>query len=614
MSASPIGIPANSVVSIASLKLVNDGSVALPHINPPSSPFSRTGSLREKLNLLDGNRARLSLRLGIDVGGTFTDLAVMDEVTGEVVTMKSLTTPHDYLQGILHCLAKVDIDKGRVSYVVHGTTTVTNAIVQRHLDKTALITTKGFRDVLEIMRQNRPIWGLFDIQWDKPEPLIPRNLRFEVDERVDAEGRVAKHLDLEQVRGLAARFRAEGVRSVAVCLLFSHLNASHEKEILKVFRKEAPEMYLSLSSEVNPQVREYERTSTTAINAATKPMAKEYFTRLEAGLKRAGYGSSLLITKSSGGLLSVAQAGEFPVYTIESGPVGGTIGSAYLGHLLGRRNLIAIDMGGTTFKVSIVDGGVPKTRSEGEIAWGVPYRTPMVDISEIGSGGGSIAHIDREGLLRVGPQSAGAEPGPACYARGGTEPTFTDACVVLGYLNENSLLGGEMKIDKSAAENAIATRIAEPLGMDLLEAAYGIVEVSNRMMLGSMQVSSVEKGYDPRDFSTIAYGGAGPMVAAYLAQELGSPEVIIPEHPGIFSALGMLLADIRLDFMRPFEYAGDQGRRGGRRPRLQVDGEGGRADAEKGLRPGVQARQDSRHALRRPELRHQRRDTPGPVR
>ena len=495
----------------------------------------------------------MSFRIGIDVGGTFTDLAVMNESTGELVTTKSPTTPEDYLQGILNCLKKVDVDKKKVSYIVHGTTTVTNAIVQRRLDKTALITTKGFRDVLEIMRQNRPLWGLFDIQWVKPQPLVPRYLRFELDERVDSEGNVLKPVDAEEVRRIAVKLREFEVRSVAICLIFGHLNSRHEKEVRKIIQKEAPEIYVSLSSEVNPQVREYERTSTTTINATTKPLAKEYFARLKDGLKTAGFKSNLLITKSSGGLLSVEQAGEFPVYTIESGPVGGTLGSAYLGKLIGRPNLIAIDMGGTTFKVSIVDHGVPKTRSEGEIEWGIPYRTPMVDISEIGSGGGSIAYIDREGLLRVGPQSAGAEPGPVCYGKGGVEPTFTDACLVLGYLNEDSLLGGEMKVDKRAAETAITSKIASPLGMDLLDAAYGIVEISNRLMLGSMQISSVEKGYDPRDFSTIAYGGAGPMVASYLAGELGSPELIVPEHPGIFSALGMLLADIRLDFMHPFE-------------------------------------------------------------
>jgi N-methylhydantoinase A len=491
-------------------------------------------------------------RLGIDVGGTFTDLAILNENTGEIQIAKSPTTPSDFVQGALNCLTKVELDKKQVSYIVHGMTVVTNAIVQRRLASTAIVTTKGFRDVLEIMRQNRPIWGLFDIQWDKPKPLIPRHLRFEIDERIDAKGNVVRALREEDVRKLAKKLKGLRVESLAVSLMFSHLNSSHEERIREIFREEAPEIYVSLSSKVNPQIREYERSSTTAIDAVTKPLAKRYFSSFEKGLRQAGLNSTLLIIKSNGGLIDIKQAGEFPVYTVESGPAGGTIGATYLGELIGQNKLIAIDMGGTTFKVSIVENGVPRTRSEGEIEWGIPYRVPMIDISEIGAGGGSIAWIDREGILRVGPQSAGADPGPVSYGLGGKEPTFTDACLVLGYLNPRYLLGGDMKIDKEAAAKAISKKISEPLHLSTTEAAYGIVEVSNQLMLGSMRVSSVEKGYDPREFATIAYGGAGPVVAAYLARELGSPLLIIPPYPGIFSAIGMLVSDIRLDFMHPF--------------------------------------------------------------
>lgn len=496
----------------------------------------------------------MPFRIGIDVGGTFTDLAALNESTGEIFVSKSPTTPSDFVQGILNCLNKSRLRDKRISYIVHGTTVVTNAIVQRRFESTALIATKGFRDVLEIMRQNRPMWGLFDIQWDKPKPLIPRHLRFEVDERIDAKGTIVKPLDENEVRSLVAKFRQLGIKSVAVCFMFSQLNPKHEERTREIFRKEAPEIHLSLSSEVNPQIREYERSSTTAIDAVSKPLAKKYFSHLKQGLRQSGFSSTLLIMKSNGGLISVKQAGDFPVYTLESGPAGGTIGAAFLGDAIGQRNLIAIDMGGTTFKVSVVDTGIARTRSEGEVEWGIPYRVPMIDISEIGAGGGSIAWIDREGILRVGPQSAGADPGPVCYGMGGKEPTFTDACLALGYLNPEYLLGGEMRVDKKNAEDVIHRKIADPLHLDPIEAAYGIVEVSNQIMLGSMRVSSVEKGYDPREFATMAYGGAGPVIAGYLTKELGSRLLIIPPHPGIFSAIGMLVSDIRLDFMRPFHH------------------------------------------------------------
>ena len=496
----------------------------------------------------------MTFRIGFDVGGTFTDVAVLDESSGALTVAKSSTTPQDHVQGILQALQKIPIEKSHVSYLVHGTTLVTNAIVQRNLPRVALITTRGFRDVLEIMRENRPIWGLYDIKWNKPKPLIPRHLRFEVDERVDYKGKILEPLNTDGTHQLVRKLKSMGVVSVAVCLVSAHMNGHHEKQIERIIHDEAPGMLVSLSSEVNPQIREYERTSTTAIDASVKPLADQYFTRLAKVLAKAGFMSTLLIMKSSGGLTSASSAASYPVQTIESGPAGGTIGSVYIGHLTKHRNLIAIDMGGTTFKVSLVHEGVPRTRSEGEVEWGVPYRLPMIDISEIGSGGGSIAYLDREGGLRVGPISAGAEPGPVCYLTGGTEPTFTDACVALGYTNPNFLLGGEMKIDKKAAEKAIYEKIAKPLGLDAIEAAQGIVEISNQAMLGSMRVSSVERGFDPRDFATIAFGGAGPMVAGFLSRELGSPMLIVPPHPGIFSAIGMLLSDVRLDFMRPYRH------------------------------------------------------------
>jgi N-methylhydantoinase A len=498
-------------------------------------------------------------RLGVDVGGTFTDVAVVSE-TGQLSVAKTPTMPHDHIEGVLRGIEKVGVDPGQITSlvhgtIVHGTTVVTNIVVQRQVPKVALITTKGFRDVLEIMRANRPVWGLYDIQWDKPQPLIPRFMRFEVPERIDYKGRVLTPLNEEEAADLVRRLKGLGVESIAVSFLFSHVNPNHEQRMKTIIEHEYPGCHISISSEVNPQVREYERTSTAVIDACVKPLADRYFKRLEAGLVRAGFKSgraNLMIMRSSGGVMSNRAAQETPIYTIESGPAGGTIGSVYMGELTGNNNLIAIDMGGTTFKVSIVDRGIPRYKTQGEIEWGIPFRIPMIDISEIGAGGGSIAWIDKSGLLRVGPQSAQAEPGPVCYGRGGSDATITDANLVLGRLDPSYLLGGEMKIDKAAAEHAISEKIAVPLGMDVIEAANGIIEIANANMLASMRVSSVERGYDPRDFATIAYGGAGPGVAASLARELGCKKVLIPPHPGIFSAIGMLACNIRLDYMHSF--------------------------------------------------------------
>ena len=494
----------------------------------------------------------MGFRVAIDIGGTFTDAAAINEETGEIVVAKSPTTPDDYLQGVVSCIEKSPVEPQEVTFIVHGTTVVANAVVQRTLPKAALITTKGFRDVLEMMRQNRPTWGLYDIMWDKPRPLIPRHLRFEIDERTDYRGRLLKPASEQEALTLVRHLRSVDVEAIAVSFLFAHLNPTNEVKVKEIIQREFPEASVSISSEVNPQVREYERTSTVVINAMVKPLAARYFTRLHEGLSRYGVDADLLIMRSNGGLMSTPEAVETPVSTIESGPAGGTIGSAFMGKTVGHDNLIAIDMGGTTFKVSLVDDGEPRQRAQGEVEWGVPFRVPMLDILEVGAGGGSIAGVDRDGTLKVGPRSAGAEPGPACYGRGGTEPTITDAQLVLGRLNPEYLLDGEMQIDLGAARQAINERVAEPLGMDVMEAARGIVEISNATMLGSMRIGSVERGYDPRDFWVIAYGGMGPMVAATLARELGSPRVVIPPHPGIFSAFGMLVTDVKLDFMRSY--------------------------------------------------------------
>ena len=494
----------------------------------------------------------MGFRVALDIGGTFTDAAAINEETNEIIVAKSPTTPKDYVQGVVSCIQKSAVKPEDVNFVVHGTTVVTNAVIQRALPKSALITTKGFRDVLEMMRQNRPTWGLYDIMWDKPKPLIPRYLRFEINERTDHQGRILTPLREEEALALVRRLKPMEVEAIAVSFLFAHRNPTNEEMMKETIRREFPEAYISISSEVNPQVREYERTSTVVINAMVKPLASRYFHQLLEGLIRYGVKAELVIMSSNGGVMSAQAAAEAPVTTIESGPAGGTIGSAFIGEALGHRNLIAIDMGGTTFKVSLVDDGEPRQKAGGEIEWGVPFRVPMLDILEVGAGGGSIAGIDKDGTLKVGPESAGAEPGPVCYRRGGTEPTITDAQLVLGRLNPEYLLDGEMEIDIEAATEAIRKKIAEPLGMDVVEAARGIVEISSAKMLGSMRIGSVERGYDPRDFWVIAYGGMGPMVAAVLAKELGCPRVVVPPHPGIFSAFGMLVTDVKLDFMRSY--------------------------------------------------------------
>ena len=494
-----------------------------------------------------------SMRVGVDIGGTFTDVAVLNEMSGSIRISKVPTTPRNFVEGFLNGIRKSETSPHDTTYLIHGTTVATNAVIQRKLPVTALLMTKGFRDSLEIMRGNRPSWGLYDIRWKKPTPIVQRHFRFEISERVNYKGRVVKALDEAQALQVVADLKRNNVQSVGICFLFSNVNSSHERRVAELISRELPGVSVSLSSEVNPEVREYERTSTVAIDASVKPVVAEYLARLEAALSNLGFKCPLMIMKSSGGMMSSHLARRIPIHTIESGPAGGVIGSANLTTtVFSTKNLLAIDMGGTTFKVSVIEDGKPRLKNEGEIEWGVPYRIPMIDLSEIGAGGGSIAWIDRGGILRVGPQSAGADPGPVCYRLGGTHPTFTDASLVLGRINPSYLLGGEMKLDMQASEEAIRREIATPLGMDVLEAASGIVKIAEANMLGSMRVSSVQRGYDPRDFVTIAYGGAGPLVASSLAQELGSPSVLIPPHPGIFSAIGMLYSDMRLDQSRTF--------------------------------------------------------------
>lgn len=387
----------------------------------------------------------MSYRLGVDIGGTFTDLVVLDEKTGTLDIAKSPTTPRAPIEGVLKAIDKRQVDLAEVAYFVHGTTAATNAVVQRRGARVGLITTQGFRDILEIMRAHREFH--YDLQWNKPTPLAPRHLRFEVPERIDYKGRVVKPLDEARAREVVRQLKASDVEAIAVCFIFSFMNPSHERRMKEIIKEEWPGVYVSISSEILPEIREYERTSTVVIDAYVKPLINRYMDSLGAGLKARGLRGDLMVMCSGGGVVTSEAAKEIPVYTLSSGPAGGVIGTVHFGNLLGLKNLIAIDMGGTSFDVSLVDRGQPTYHTEAEIQWGVPFKVPMIDVKSIGAGGGSIAWIDQGGLLRVGPQSSGAEPGPVCYGRGGVEPAVTDAYVALGVIDPKYFLGGSSSLE-----------------------------------------------------------------------------------------------------------------------------------------------------------------------
>ena len=442
--------------------------------------------------------------------------------------------------------------------MVHGATVATNSIIEGKVARTGFITTAGFRDMLEIARQVRP--SLYDLQFEKPKPLVPRNLCFGVPERLDAQGRVLKPLDEAAVRRVAEQLRREEVAAVAVCLLHAYANPDHEKRVGEIIGEVFPEAVISLSSEVAPEFREYFRASTTVINAAIRPVVARYLERIEKRLREEGLAAELLLMQSSGGVFTFAKARRKPVFMVESGPAAGVIAAAYLGKNLGYEDVIAFDMGGTTAKVGLIRNGEPKVTKDYEVgataragvgshrAAGYPIRTPVIDLVEIGAGGGSIAWVDPGGILRVGPRSAGADPGPACYGKGGAEPTVTDANLVLGRLSPDLFLGGEIELDVQAARQAIERQCADPLGMDAVEAAHGIIEIANAAMVNALRLVSIQRGYDPRDFALLAFGGAGPVHANRLAKETGMPTTIIPMSPGTTSALGLLVTDLKHDY------------------------------------------------------------------
>ena len=495
--------------------------------------------------------------LGCDIGGTFTDIVLRGN--GTVRTLKVSSTPDDYSRAILGAVREIresfGIEPGSIDAVVHATTVATNTILEHKGAKTALLTTEGFRDVLEMRRLRIPV--MYDLQYDKPPPLVPRRLRFEVGERLDARGAVKRELDEPQVEAVAQRLLDEGVESVAVCLLHSYANPAHERRTGELLKKHLNgKVYISLSSDILPEIREYERTSTAVVNAYIGPIVRHYVGSLSAQLKAAGVDGPLHIMQSNGGTMSAAAAAEKPAFLVESGPAAGVIACADIARSAGLGNVISFDMGGTTAKAALVEDGEPARTTEYEVGAGInvssklvkgggyAIKLPFIDVSEIGAGGGSIVSIDAAGSIKVGPASAGAVPGPACYALGGTEATFTDAAVVLGYLNPEYLVGGKLRIDARRSREAIEAKVARPLGLPLLEAAAGVYAIAIATMTRAVKAVSTYRGRDPRDFGLVAFGGNGPVVAVAIARELEMRRVLIPPVPGVFSAAGLLFSNV----------------------------------------------------------------------
>ena len=488
--------------------------------------------------------------IGIDVGGTFTDL-VAKEVPGDGhVHLKVATTPKNPAEGFLNAIDEFvrvsGASRNEVHTIFHGTTLITNAIIERRLARTALVTTRGFRDVLEIGRHWRS--DLYDPDFQRSDVLVPRVLRLEVAERLAEDGTVVEPLEHKSIQSLLETLRERDVQSVAVVLLHSYANDSHEVLLADKLRQAGRDQWLvSVSTEVAPEPREYERTATTVLNAALMPLAHEYLTSLESELELAAGGRKLFVTSSNGGALTPAAARRRPVTLAQSGPVGGVRSCLEMAAALGHSNVIGLDMGGTSADITLIEDGEAREVNELEVGE-LPVRTPSVEIHSVGAGGGSIAWIDEVGALRVGPRSAGANPGPACYGLGGIEPTVTDCHVALGRIPAAQLLGGFLHLDLQASRTALAEHVADPLGLTVAEAAQGILDVVNAEMEGAIRVALRQRGNDPRDFALIAFGGAGPLHAVELASRLGISTVMLPRHPGTFSALGLLTSDLRQDF------------------------------------------------------------------
>ncbi len=511
---------------------------------------------------MDSSQFR-ALRLAADIGGTFTDIA-LSRSDGSTATEKLLSTPDNYadavVEGTLRLLSREGVTPGEVSEVLHGCTVATNAIVEHKGASTALITTEGFRDVLELRRVRTP--RLYDPRWQKPPPLAPRHLRLEVKERVAHDGKIIVALDMTSLEAAIDIIESAGVEAVAVCLINSYTNPSHEQLIATALRTRLPDKFISVSLEVLPQIREYERTSTTVINAYVGPPVKDYVSSLIEQLTQVGIRARVLIMQSSGGVLSAKAVLDKPAQIIECGPAAGVIGARHIGRSQGYANIITFDMGGTTAKASVIEGGELTSSEEYEVGAamstssalmagaGYALKLPVIDISEVGAGGGSMVRVDKGGAIKVGPDSAGAHPGPACYSLGGTAPTVTDANVVLGYLNPEALAGGSVPIDWEKAYLALETQVANALDRGVMETAYGIHQVANMNMVRAVKAVTTHRGRDTRDFGMLAFGGSGGVHAVTLARELRITEVIVPPAAGVFSALGLLCSELELNEAR----------------------------------------------------------------
>jgi N-methylhydantoinase A len=500
----------------------------------------------------------MGVSVGIDVGGTFTDLVLHDSRNDQLIVGKVLSTAPDPTDGVLagfQSILETGVEVEAIEYVAHASTVASNLVIERNAGRTALITTMGFRDVLHIQRQKRA--DLYDLFYDKPAPVVARRDIFEVRERTLFDGTVLEPLDEGDVRACLREIIAAEIKSVGVVLLHSYANSAHEQRIREIACEETPDLHVSLSSEVSPKWREYERASTTSLNAYVAPSVVRYLERMSQEFRARGVQEPIHVMQCSGGMITTEGVEQSAVSLIESGPAAGTLAAGFVGQSCGRNRIVAFDMGGTTAKVSIVEAGEPHIVDDFEVApttklrpgSGLPVTVPAVDLVEIGTGGGSIAHLE-SGVLAVGPASAGASPGPACYGLGGSLPTVTDANVVLGYLDPHYFLGGRLTLDVQKARDAIRIQIAEPLGVDLDEAAYAIHALANSGMANAMRVVTVQRGFDPRHFAAIAFGGAGPTHIAGLAREVGFPEAIIPPNAGVASALGLLVAPIRVEFAR----------------------------------------------------------------
>ncbi len=496
------------------------------------------------------------MRVAFDIGGTFTDVIIRAD-DGRVFTRKVLSILHrvgEDVAGAVRALA----GREKIENFVHGTTVASNAVIEGTTARTALITTHGFRDELEMRGQRRP--NIYDVNWDRLPPLISRSLRLEVNERILGNGSVEQPLDLEHARSTIQKLVADQVEAIAVCLINSYLNPVHERQLARLLAEMAPRTVVCLSSEIHPEIKEYDRASTTAVNASLIPVVDRYLTRLEQTLSPLS--SRILVMQSNGGIMSAQAARRRPAYMIESGPAAGVLAAARLAAECELDKVLSLDMGGTTVKACLIERGKPLEKPGAEIGAGVNatrlfgggghvVRVPSIDIVEAGAGGGSIAWLDDSGALRVGPRSAGAEPGPVCYGHDGTEPTVTDANVVLGYMNPRAIAGATLKIHSDAAAAAIDNQLASPLRLTRLEVAYGITQVANSAMTRVLRAVSTERGRDPREFTLLAFGGAGPIHAAALAEDMGISRVVVPLYPGLFSALGLLMADYRHDYIAP---------------------------------------------------------------